>query len=300
VGSTSRQGVAAAAPAGALRAVDRLLLGAAAALGAVALAAVARPTLLLLALAAVSLALVGAARLRLRSPAAALAHDLLPAVAVVAIFSACGPLVEAATSARWDAALAAADLRLFGGLPAAWRGALGRPAWLTDLASVAYCSYYVVPVAMAVAVRARGRPGEFDALVFALIGTLVLSFAGYFLFPATGPRVPDAEAQAALGGGAVSRAVRAFLARAEVNLLDAFPSGHTALSLVFLGHGWRLLPRWRPALILSVGGIVFATVYLSLHYVVDLAAGALLAAATPFLLPPLRRLLGGPLGEIPR
>jgi membrane-associated phospholipid phosphatase len=293
VGATSHQGVAAAAPTGALRAVDRLLLGAAGALGAVALVTGASP-LLLLVLAAVAATLVGAARLRHRSPAAALAHDLLPVAAVVAIFSACGPLVEAATSARWDAALAAADLRLFGGLPAAWRGLLGRPAWLTDLASLAYCSYYLVPVAMAVAVRARNRPGEFDALVFALVGTLVLSFAGYFLLPATGPRVPDAQAQAVLGGGAVSRAVRLFLAHAEVNLLDAFPSGHTALSLVFLGHGWRLLPRWRPALLLSVGGIVFATVYLSLHYVVDLLAGALLAAATPLLLPPLRRLLGDP------
>lgn len=286
------EGLAATAPARALGAVDRLLLGAFAALAAVALVAHPRPAPLVAGLAALGLALWCARALRSRWRAAALVHDLFPAPAVVALFSLCGPLVDAATTARWDQALAAADLRLFGGLPAAWRGLLGRPDWLTDLASAAYCSYYVVPVAMAVALRARGRLAEFDRLVFALVGTLLLSYLGYFLFPATGPRVPEAAAQAVLGGGVVSRAVRAFLARAELNLLDAFPSGHTAISLVFLGHGWRLFPRWRVPLLAAAAGILFATVYLSLHYVVDLAAGALLALATPLLLPRLRRLLG--------
>lgn len=292
MGTAAQPGLSAAVGSGGLRAVDRLLLAASAALGVVAVATGTRSAAVYLALLAVPASLAAAAHLRPRAPAAALLHDLLPAAAVLVLFSACGPLVEAATTARWDAALAAADRRLFGGFPDAWRGALGRPAWLTDLASIAYCSYYVVPLALALAVRARGRPGEFDALVFALVGTLLLSFLGYFLFPATGPRVPDAEAQAVLGGGAVSRAVRAFLSRAELNLLDAFPSGHTALALVWLGHGWRLLPRWRPLLLASSAGIVFATVYLSLHYVLDLCAGALLAGASPLLLPPLRRLLG--------
>jgi membrane-associated phospholipid phosphatase len=144
---------------------------------------------------------------------------------------------------------------------------------------------------MAAALQSRRRMADFDRLVFALVGTLLLSFAGYFLWPATGPRVSDADAARLLGGGAVSQGVRHFLSRAELNLLDAFPSGHTAVSLVFLGHGWRLFPRWRLPLLAATAGIVFATVYLSLHYVVDLAAGAALAAATPLLLPRLWRLL---------
>jgi len=274
-----------------MRPVDRLLALSFAALAAAALATYPRPQLLAAALIAAAAAVWLLAARAWRSPMAALAHDLAPLPAVVALFSLCGPIVGFANPVRWDGALAAADLRLLGTLPAAWRGALGRPDWLTDLASLAYVSYYFIPVAMALALRARGRQAEFEDLVFAVVGTLALSFVGYFLFPASGPRVPDAEAQAVLGGGVVSRAVRAFLAGAEVNLLDAFPSGHTALSLVFLGKGWRLFPRWRVPLLAAVAGIVFATVYLSLHYVVDLFAGALLAAATPLLLPALRRLL---------
>jgi membrane-associated phospholipid phosphatase len=86
----------------------------------------------------------------------------------------------------------------------------------------------------------------------------------------------------------------ALLHMVERNLLDAFPSGHTAISLVCLTLGWRLFPRWRSVLIAATVGILFSTVYLSLHYVTDLIAGAVLAAAMPLVLPPLRRMCAGP------
>jgi membrane-associated phospholipid phosphatase len=97
-----------------------------------------------------------------------------------------------------------------------------------------------------------------------------------------------------LGGGTFSARVRDFLRAAEVNQLDAFPSGHTALSLVYLGYGWRLYPSWkiRVPLAISVVGIIFATVYLSLHYAVDLIGGALLALSVPFFVRGLRAAFG--------
>ena len=43
---------------------------------------------------------------------------------------------------------------------------------------------------------------------------------------------------------------------------------------------------------LLVAVVLFSTVYLSLHYVVDLVAGALLATLVPLLVPALRWCLG--------
>jgi len=294
------EAAAATAKPGLLLPVDRLLLCALAALTALALVAHPRPLPFVLGLALLAAFLLASAVAAPRHPALGAVHHFAPAPLLVVIFSVCGPLIEAATTARHDLLMASLDARLFGPLAPGWRGALGRPRWLTDTAYLAYVSYYVVPIAMGVALYSSGRRREFEAFSFAVVAVALLSYAGYFLVPVTGPRVPPQLEDAVLGGGLVSSAVRLFLRSAEKNTLDAFPSGHTALSLVFLGHGWQLFPRWRAPIVIVVAGIVFSTVYLSLHYVVDLVAGAALALLMPSILPFLRRLFGGPEQVPPR
>jgi membrane-associated phospholipid phosphatase len=276
--------------ASAVRPVDRLLLAYLVALAALAAARVPSPLPLLGMIGFVALALVGAAVLRGRSAVAHWVHDYFPIVGVLAGFSLSGPVIAAVNPERFDATFAAWDHALFGAVAAHWFGALGRPAWLTDVASVLYCSYYVVPVVMGVALRRTGRLAEFDELVFTVVAAFLLSYVGYFLTPTLGPRVPPDRAQAVIGGNALSAGVRWFLRTVEWNRLDAFPSGHTALALVFLWLGWRMFPAWRAVLALLVCGIIFSTVYLSLHYVVDVVAGVALAAAVPWLVPRLERL----------
>lgn len=278
--------------AGLLWPVDRLLLGALLALSLVALATHPQPARYLAVFGALALFQLACAKLGPRSRAGDALHAFSPLVVIVGVYETVGFLVATANPTRWDAAFAALDARLFGALVPAWRGALGRPAWLSDLLSAAYVSYYAVPTAMAALLYARDRREEFDRLVFGLQVTLVASYAGYFAFPATGPRVPAARAEVVLGGGAVSEGVRLFLRSCELNLLDAFPSGHTAVSLVFLVYGWRMLPRWRAPLVGNVAAILFSTVYLSHHYVVDLVAGALLALGALVAMPRLRRAFG--------
>jgi membrane-associated phospholipid phosphatase len=203
------------------------------------------------------------------------------------------PIIEVLNPARWDAVLAGLDARWAGPLVKAWRNALGRPAWLTDLAYAAYWSFYLLLISVAVAARWRRGPAALERVAFTLLLGFFLSYLGYLCWPTSGPRVPAAEEAAALGGGPLSEAVRAFLRRAEVTTLDAFPSGHTAHSLVALVLGARLFPRAAPALAAWAGLIVFATVYVSVHYLVDVAAGVLLAGLTLAVAPGLARRLGG-------
>jgi membrane-associated phospholipid phosphatase len=229
-----------------------------------------------------------------RSELGRVAHAFLPLPIVVTIFNVAGPLIGAVNPMRFDATMAALDAAWFGPLVPAWRHLLGRPNWLTDAASLCYVSYYFIPLGMCIVLWVQRRWKDFDDLAFALITTLLLTYIGYFLVPTTGPRVPHELELQVLGGGTFSARVRDFLRAAEVNQLDAFPSGHTALSLVYLGYGWRLFPSWkvRIPLAISVIGIIFATVYLSLHYAVDLIAGALLALSVPLVIPGLRRIFG--------
>jgi membrane-associated phospholipid phosphatase len=219
-------------------------------------------------------------------------RDFVPVVVVLVVFLLLNPLVAALNPRRWDVVLAALDQRQFSQVAALWRGAFGRPAAFTDLAYLAYASFYFLPLTTAVLTRLRLGPERFERMTFTLLLGFYLSFLGYFLWPAEGPRVPQALESAQLGGGVVSGAIRAFLHGAESTTLDAFPSGHTALSLLPALLATRSLPRLAPLLWAWALAIVFATVYISAHYVVDVLAGLVLAGLTLALAAPLARLLG--------
>lgn len=229
---------------------------------------------------------------RARGRAAPALRDFLPILVVLLVFLLLQPLVVAVNGHRWDSALAAADRRWFGALAAHWHGAFGRPAAFTDAVYVAYASFYFLPITVAVLARIRSGPEGFERVAFRILLGFYLSFLGYFLWPAEGPRVPEALAAAQLGGGAVSQAVRAFLNGAESTTLDAFPSGHTALSVLPALLATRPFPRLAPLLWAWALVVVFATVYIGVHYVVDVAAGLLLAGLTLALAGPLTRWLG--------
>ncbi|HJV38392.1 MAG TPA: phosphatase PAP2 family protein [Geothrix sp.] len=233
---------------------------------------------------------------RVKGKAAAVLRDFLPILVVLLVFLLLQPLVVAVNVHRWDAALAAADARWFGRLAEAWHGAFGRPAAFTDLIYLAYASFYFLPITVAALAWRRLGPEGFERVAFRILLGFYLSFLGYFLWPAEGPRVPEALAAAKLGGGAVSQAVRAFLHRAESTTLDAFPSGHTALSVLPALLATRPFPRLAPLLCVWALGVVFATVYIGVHYVVDVAAGLLLAGITLALAAPLSRWMGAATG----
>jgi membrane-associated phospholipid phosphatase len=230
-------------------------------------------------LAAAAAAIVAARACAGRGRMAGAVADFLPVAIGIFLLNASGPLIAAGAGERWDTTFAALDRRLFGAFAVGWRMALGRPAWLTDLASLFYVAYYALPVAVGGALYLAGRRAEFAAVALAVVATLLASYGCYFLWPTAGPRVPLGLEQQILGGGSISIAVRAFLHWAERNQYDAFPSGHTAVTLAVLTSSWRPLPRWRLPLACCAAGILFATVYLSLHYVVDLVAGAALATS---------------------
>jgi membrane-associated phospholipid phosphatase len=206
-------------------------------------------------------------------------HDFSPVAIVIGLFELAGPVIAAANPARWDATFRALDARWYGDLPDAWHDALGRPGWLTDLASMAYVSFYFVPIFIGVGLYRRPSRGEFDAYVLAVVSTFVASWIGYLAFPTLGPRVDPSMGSQWLGGGWLSQSISVALHALEHNVLDAFPSGHAAVSLVYVTYGWRAFPRWRLPLVILEMVLLFSTVYLSLHYVVDVFAGALLGIA---------------------
>ena len=275
---------------GSLGPCERLALGFLSALCTVALVRSQRPFAFLGSGAALGLAILGLAWWAPRSRLGMMVRDFSAVPIVVVLFILVGPVVADSNPWRADGLLTSLDARYFGALPQNWRSLLGRPDWLTDAASLAYLSYYWLPVLMLVGLYVQKRRAEMEDFAFQIMLVCFAFFAAYFFAPAVGPRVAPELEDALLGGGRISQLMRGFLRAAEPSQLDAFPSGHTGVSVAFLVAGWRLFPRWRIPVLLIVAGIVFSTVYLSLHYVADLVAGAVLGPLALAAAPRVHRL----------
>ena len=182
------------------------------------------------------------------------------------------------------------DLFLFGVHPTVWMERWVTP-WLTDILSLAYISYYFLPVILVVTLYLRGRKEEFNQVIFILTFGYYLSFIGYILFPAIGPRFTQAHLYSVpLEGSFFSDFVRDLLNSIEHNKRDCMPSGHTqiALMVVFLARRYEktIFYLFLPV----VCGLILSTVYLRYHYVIDLMAGSALAIGCVFIGPWLYKL----------
>jgi membrane-associated phospholipid phosphatase len=268
--------------------IDRLLLGFLLALAGVAFLFVPDPWPIVAVLAAMLGSIVAAACLRAAFPRLEPIHAFLPVPILAWLVNVVGPIVQHANPVRWDTTLAGIDGELFAPIALAWKNAGGRPDWLVDAASVAYASHYLLPLAVGAYLWVKPRRRDFERFAFSIAVSFVALYAMYFVAPAAGPRVPDAQI-AQLGGGALTAGLREFLRVCERTELDAFPSGHTAVSLVVLAECWTLVPRTRVPLAALAAAIVFSTVYLSFHYVADVIGGIALAAAVIWALPEIRR-----------
>jgi membrane-associated phospholipid phosphatase len=231
------------------------------------------------------------ARLARRSAlprALAVIVELYPVALVPLVFDALGPLIPAVNPAAEcgrDFWLMRADRFLLGTDPTVWLQRLVRP-WLTDVMYLAYCAYFVVPFVVAGYVWRRRSPEAFRRYVFTVVLAFYVSYVGYFLVPARGPRFAMAAAHTTvptLYTTPISRAIVNGMNAVERNKNDVFPSGHVMLTAVCLLLALRESRRLF-LMLLPIGvGVLVSTVYCRYHYVIDVIAGLVLALPMPWV-----------------
>jgi membrane-associated phospholipid phosphatase len=224
------------------------------------------------------------------------ARDWYPLLFLPLAFRELHYLVHPINPVDWDFTLMAWDRALFGTAPT-----VALEGWLHPLAveffMLCYASYYFLPVILGVVLYAKRRDAAFrEALALILMGFFT-SYVGYFVIPACSPHVQELALGHARAWDAIPEAqgyglaplLRETILGLELEMRDAFPSGHTEVTLVVIVCAWRFS---RPVFwsILGPGtGLILATVYLRLHYAVDVLAGAALAAGVVWAGPVLHR-----------
>jgi membrane-associated phospholipid phosphatase len=178
------------------------------------------------------------------------------------------------------------DRWLFGTDPTHWLMTFAHPV-ATEILQISYACYYIILLSVFFELDLEKRHTEYFRGAFLVVYGFYLSYVGYIVLPAVGPRFMLHDFHLLnneLPGLFFTNALRDFvnagesIPRGVSNVIefaqrDAFPSGHSQLTLVILYIAFtnRLRSRW---VLLVVGSLlIISTVYLRYHYVIDVIAG---------------------------
>lgn len=192
----------------------------------------------------------------------------------------------------YDQLLITLDRLLLRVNPTEWLAQFSNP-FLTEMLQIAYSLFYAIFLIVGVELY-RGRDcSRFQSFRFTIVYGFFLSYVGYLFLPSVGPRFTlhdFSKIDVDLPGLLVTPALRWFVNIFESILpgmsngaafaaaqRDVFPSGHTMMTLVAVVLACRYRLKVRAFMLILGILLIIATVYLRYHYVVDLAAGALLA-----------------------
>jgi len=205
--------------------------------------------------------------------------DFYPAAFLPLLFNTLEPLIQALRGGPRDDLLIAADRAIFGVDVTVWAQRLVRP-WLNDLLYGFYATYYFIALTLGLALWVRSR-ADARRFVFTLMVVYYVSWTGYFIIPALGPRFAQAaEYTISLTTTPIARTINDTINNLEKTKFDVFPSGHTMISVAVLLVAWKRARNVFWVLLPIATGLVISTVYCRFHYVVDVIAGTTLAFVT--------------------
>ncbi len=230
------------------------------------------------------------------SRVARIVHYWYPLPYVSYCYKDMGSLIPALGRHSADAALAHIDFAFWGANPTVWLERFRSPL-LAEALEMVYSGFVPAILLVAVLLWIQKRFADFRYYGFLIALGFLLSYAGYFLVPARGPRFLLRHLQAyELHGVWLYHWLSSTLDHIESAQYDCFPSGHTEMTiLAWWGSRTISSPLFRVMFAYTVG-VIFATVYLRYHYTVDVLAGAILAGVLILTAPRLYRGLGGNTG----
>jgi membrane-associated phospholipid phosphatase len=158
---------------------------------------------------------------------------------------------------------------------------------LTEILQIVYGMFYLLPIILCLSLLKKDRFIALDFALFSIIYGFFLSYLGYFSLPGIGPRFTLHDFNTInemLPGLSLTNFLREMtnagegipagtLNPAQVVQRDVFPSGHTMITLIVMYLSVRLRSRSRYFFIPIGTLLIFSTVYLWYHYVIDLIGG---------------------------
>lgn len=182
--------------------------------------------------------------------------------------------------------LAAADKAIFGfNFTAAVQNAFASAA-VTFVSTIFY-GMHLFLVAAALIIFWFTSKKVFNGYAYSIILTSYLALITFILVPTAPPwfvgtaknLIPDAGSLLPSG----LQSVQQILMAIESDKFAAFPSLHGAYVTLLTVYSFRVSKKWGILALAIAGGVLFSTIYLGQHFVMDLAGGVVYSLAAIFV-----------------
>jgi membrane-associated phospholipid phosphatase len=188
----------------------------------------------------------------------------------------------------YDNILIELDRAIFGVDPTHWISKISFPA-LTEYLQISYMTYFILPLVLGIEMHFTKNDKEFNNIAGTVILSFYISYLLYFLIPAIGPRftlhnfymlseelpglwITDTLRNIVNHGGGI---IQGDMNAAMTVHRDCMPSGHTMTTFVNLVLAFKYRSKFKWVIFIFTLSLIFSTVYLRYHYVVDILAGLL-------------------------
>lgn len=202
-------------------------------------------------------------------------------------------MVKPIRNVDYDHVLIEIDRWMFGFDPTVELYKIANP-YLTELLQIVYGMFFFLPIILAVDLMINKRIGNVKYEAFIILYGFLLSYIGYILVPAIGPRftLHDFYLKGVeLPGLFLTEFLREIVNSGEsipggtIDAIDkvqrdVFPSGHTQMTLLTMYLAVKFKTKTKNFFLVVGTLLIFATVYLRYHYVIDLIAGFLFMVFT--------------------
>jgi membrane-associated phospholipid phosphatase len=195
-------------------------------------------------------------------------------------------MVKPIRNVDYDHVLIEIDRWMFGFDPTVELYKIANP-YLTELLQIVYGLFFFLPIILAVDLMINKRIGNVKYEAFIILFGFLLSYIGYILVPAIGPRFTLHDfylKEVELPGLFLTEFLREIVNSGEsipggtIDAIDkvqrdVFPSGHTQMTLLTMYLAVKFKTKTKNFFLVVGTLLIFATVYLRYHYVIDLIAG---------------------------
>lgn len=197
-------------------------------------------------------------------------------------------MIEPLRGIIYDNTLIKIDRFIFGFNPTVELYKIANP-YLTEVLQIVYGTFFFLPIILGIDLIIKNKDRQFCFMTFIIVLGFFLSYIGYILLPAIGPRFTLHNfdlTNVELPGLFLTNYLREIVNAGEsipagtpnpelVVQRDAFPSGHTQMTLLVMYLSVKFNSKTKYFFLINGSLLIFATVYLRYHYVADLIGGVI-------------------------